>query len=154
MATLLTLLDHMAWADAQALAAIVTLPEASAERAEATRLYAHLAAAAHVWVARLEGRTPEHPVWPALSLDAARELAARSIAGLREAARRGADGLATEVAYRTTAGQPFRSTVDDVLTHVVLHGVHHRGQIALLTRRGGGTPATTDYIVFARGGAR
>lgn len=151
MTTLQTLLDHVTWADAEAVAAIATLPEASAERAQATRLYAHLGAAAHVWLARLEGRTPEHPVWPDLSLDTARALATRSLAGLRAVAGRGAEELAREVEYRTTAGHAFRNTVADVLAHVVLHGSYHRGQLALLTRQGGGTPAATDYIVFARG---
>jgi uncharacterized damage-inducible protein DinB len=151
MTTLLKLLDHMAWADAEALAAIATLPEASAERAQATRLYAHLAAAAHVWLARLEGRTPEYPVWPELPLAAARGVAAQSLAGLRAVASRGADALAADVAYRTSAGQPFRNSAADVLTHVALHGSYHRGQIALLTRQGGGAPAATDYIAFARG---
>lgn len=150
MTMLATLLDHLAWADAEAAAAIATLPEGGGERAQATRLYAHLAAAAHVWLARLEGRTPAHPVWPDLPLDVARDLAARSLAGLRAVAGRGADALAAEVEYRTSAGQGFRNTVADVLAHVALHGSHHRGQIALLTRQGGGVPAATDYIVFVR----
>ena len=151
MTTLLTLLDHVAWADAEAVAAIATLPDASAERAQATRLYAHLAGSAHIWLARVEGRTPEHPVWPELPLEAARALATRSLAGLRAVASRGADELARELEYRTSTGQPFRNTVVDVLTHVALHGSYHRGQIALLTRQGGGTPALTDYVAFVRG---
>lgn len=149
--TLLTLLDHFAWADARAAAAIATLPEASAERAQATRIYAHLAAATHVWAARLDGRAPDYPVWPDLPLDAACALAERSLAELRAVAGRDAERLAEEIAYRNSAGQAFRNTVADVLLHVVLHGSHHRGQLALLTRRGGGTPEATDYIVFVRG---
>jgi uncharacterized damage-inducible protein DinB len=34
---------------------------------------------------------------------------------------------------------------------VALHGSYHRGQIALLVRAGGSTPAPTDYIAFIRG---
>jgi uncharacterized damage-inducible protein DinB len=151
MITLLTLLDHLSWADAEAAAAIATLPDASAERAQATRLYAHLAGSAHIWLARVEGRTPEHPVWPELPLESARALATQSVAGLRAVASRGPDELTRELAYRTSTGQPFRNTVVDVLTHVALHGSYHRGQIALLTRQGGGTPAATDYVVFVRG---
>ena len=152
MTMLATLLDHLAWADAQAVAALLTLPEGSEQRAQGTRLYAHLAAAAHVWHSRLEGRAPEHPVWPELTLEAAAALAAASIAGLRVVASGDAAALARVVEYRTTSGQPFANTVGDVLAHVVLHGSYHRGQLALLTRQGGGTPAATDYIVFARRG--
>lgn len=147
---LAAMLDHVAWADARAVAALRTLPDDSPQRAEATRLYAHLAAAAHVWHSRLEGRTPRHPVWPELALDDAAALATTSIAGLKAHASGDADALARVVEYRTTSGQPFASTVGDILTRVALHGSHHRGQLALLVRQGGGTPAATDFIVFAR----
>jgi uncharacterized damage-inducible protein DinB len=40
--------------------------------------------------------------------------------------------------------------VKDILTHVGLHGVYHRGQIALLARQGGGTAVATDYIIYTR----
>jgi uncharacterized damage-inducible protein DinB len=151
MSTFLAMLDHAVWADARAHDTIRGLPADSPERAQATRLYAHLAAAEHVWLARLEGRTPAHPVWPALALDAAAALAAESRAGLRAVAADGPERLGHEIVYRTTAGDEFRSTVADVLAQVVLHGSYHRGQIALLARAGGGTPAVTDYIVFTRG---
>lgn len=147
---LTALLDHLAWADAQAVAALRTLPDDSDERAQGSRLYAHLAGAAHIWHARLEGRTPEHPVWPELTLEAATALATASIAGLRAIASRDADALAREVEYRTTAGLAFRNTVADILAHVVLHGSYHRGQVALLVRQGGGTPAMTDYVMYVR----
>ena len=150
MSILLTLLDHVAWADARAHAAIRTLDADRPERAPATRIYAHLAAAEHVWLARLEGRTPAYPVWPDLSLDEAEALATRSVTGLRAIAAGDAHALAREIEYRTMAGDPFRNTVADVLAQVALHGSHHRGQLALLVRQGGGTPAMADYIVFAR----
>ena len=149
-----TLVDHLAWADARARATILALDADAPERARAARLYAHLAAAAHVWHSRLEGRAPVHPVWPDLSLDDATALAVESIAGLRTIAAGDDAALAREVAYRTTAGAEFRNTVADVLAQVVLHGSHHRGQIALLAREGGGDPVPTDYIVFARDAAR
>jgi uncharacterized damage-inducible protein DinB len=144
------LLDHLSWADAQAVTALRALPEGSEERAQATRLYAHLAGAAHIWHARLEGRAPEHPVWPELALDDATALAATSIAGLRAIASEGDRTFAREVEYRTTSGQPFTNTVADILAHVALHGSYHRGQVALLVRQGGGTPAMTDYIMYVR----
>jgi len=38
----------------------------------------------------------------------------------------------------------------DILTQVATHGAYHRGQIAKAIRRGGGTPADTDFIIFVR----
>jgi len=65
------LMDHLLWADAQALTAIASIDAMRAERAQAARLYAHLAGAEHICLARLEGRRPVHPVWPELSIEAA-----------------------------------------------------------------------------------
>jgi len=148
---LLRLFDHLAWADARARDAVASLRAQSGERAQALALYAHVAAAEHVWLARLDGRPPDHPVWPSLDLDTAAALAREAAAGLRAHAALDADGLAREVAYRNSAGDAFRSRVDDILAHVALHGSYHRGQVALLARGGGGTPLPTDYIAFVRG---
>lgn len=154
MRTLPTLLDHLAWADARARATILALDAHAPERVRATRLYAHLAAAAHVWLSRLEGRAPAHAVWPELALDEATALAVESMSGLRAIADGDDAGLARAIEYRTSGGAAFRSTVAEMLLQVVLHGSHHRGQIAMLAREGGGEPAATDFIVFARDGGR
>lgn len=149
---LFALFDHMLWADARTLEALRAMPAGSPEVERAVRLYAHLAAAEHVWLARLEGRTPAQPVWPALALEEAASLAGESGAALR-AFVGGLDeaGLAREVVYRNSAGQEFTNRVGDVLLQVALHGSYHRGQLATLARQGGGTPAATDYIVYVRG---
>jgi uncharacterized damage-inducible protein DinB len=151
MNTLLNLMDHVAWADAQVVAAIESIEAGRAERAQATRLYAHLAGAEHIWLSRLDGRHPLHPVWPELSLEAAAALATESLEGLRAIADAPLEALARDVEYQTSTGQRFRNTAGDILSHVALHGSYHRGQIALLTRQGGGAPVGTDYIVYARG---
>ena len=150
MNPLLKLMDHVAWADEQVLGAIASIDAARPERAQATRLYAHIAGAEHIWLSRLEGRRPVHPVWPELSLEAAAALARENLAGLRGIADAPPESLAREIEYHTTTGQPFRHTVSDILSQVALHGSYHRGQIALLTRQGGGAPVATDYIVYAR----
>ena len=145
------LLDHVAWADAQVSVAIAALDINRMERSQATRIYSHVAAAEHIWHSRLENRPPAHVVWPDLSLEAAAALARESLAGLCAIAVADAETLAREVEYRTSAGQAFRNSVADILSHVALHGSYHRGQIALLTRQGGGAPVATDYVVYARG---
>jgi uncharacterized damage-inducible protein DinB len=146
------LFDHLAWADANARDALRAMPASSAEAKRATELLAHVAAAEHVWLARLLSRPAEHPVWPALDLDASAALAARTADELRQyVASLGPDDLARQVAYTNSAGRRFRGRVEDILVHVAMHGAYHRGQIALLTRAGGAEPASTDYIAFIRG---
>ena len=146
----LALLDHALWADARSHAMLAALPADAPERDEALRLYAHLAAAAHVWHARIAGTEPRHPVWPTLALDEAQALARASLAALRALVADDPAPLARPVTYRTSTGAECTNTVAEIVTHVALHASHHRGQLALLARRAGEAPAATDYIVFAR----
>jgi uncharacterized damage-inducible protein DinB len=61
-------------------------------------------------------------------------------------------GLWQKVTYKNSKGESWTSTVQDILTHVVIHSAYHRGQIASLMRAAGGTPAYTDFIHAARQG--
>jgi len=143
------LVSHLAWADDRVLAALrsATNPDASCHE-----LFAHLLAAEHVWLARLKGETPTHPVWPALSLEQSAALVQsnqRALAGYVD--RLTAADLSRSIRYLNSAGQAFTSSVEDILLHVALHGAYHRGQIAWALRRGGSVPMATDYIAFVRG---
>lgn len=42
--------------------------------------------------------------------------------------------------------------MEDVLTHVIMHSVYHRGQIAAEVRASGSEPAYTDFIEAIRRG--
>ena len=55
------LIAHLAWADDRVLA---SLRSATAPDAACLELFAHVLAAEHVWLARLQGETPRHVVWP------------------------------------------------------------------------------------------
>jgi len=143
------LVDHLKWADAAALESLRASPGAGAR---ALQLYAHVLGAEAVWLARIAGRAPDVAVWPTLGLDDAAALASRNASELDRLVAGLAPGdLDREIEYRTSAGQPFRSTLEDILLHTALHGAYHRGQVALLVRDGHGEPAPTDYIAFARG---
>jgi uncharacterized damage-inducible protein DinB len=143
------LVEHLKWADAAALA---SLRRAASPSSRALQLYAHVVGAEAVWLARVAGRPADVAVWPKITLEEAASLARRNAGELDQvvAALNAAD-LDREIAYRTSAGDPFRSTLEDILLHVCLHGTYHRGQIALLVRDGGDEPGPTDYIAFARG---
>ncbi len=58
--------------------------------------------------------------------------------------------LSEKCVYRTTAGKPFETTIEDVLLHVVMHSVYHRSQVAAAVRQAGGKPAAADYVVYVR----
>ena len=149
MTHLETLYRHLAWADHRVLESLgrATVPEPSA-----LELFAHVLGAEHVWLARIHGRAAEVPVWPVLDLDGCAELARENAEGYGALLRTLEPGAERRsVSYRNSAGDAYASTVEEILMHVAMHGSYHRGQIALLVRAGGGTPAASDFIAFIRG---
>lgn len=61
-------------------------------------------------------------------------------------------GLLETVTYKNTKGEPWSNTVEDILTHVLLHSAYHRGQIASQMRADKEQPAYTDFIHAVRQG--
>ena len=142
------LIDHLGWADQRVFEAV----RGTAADPAAVELLSHILAAEHVWHARLIGRPTMMPVWPILSLDECQRIAAENLAVLRTfVADLDPAAARVDVTYTNSAGQGFTTPVEDILLHVCLHGAYHRGQIASILRRGGTTPAATDYIAFIRG---
>jgi uncharacterized damage-inducible protein DinB len=138
----------MAWADERVLGSL----RQPAVSQRAVDLYAHVLGAEHVWLARLEQRTPAVTVWPPLTVDECERLARDNRGAFRAYVDRLTSGdLGRTVRYRNSAGQEFDSAVEDILVHVAMHGSYHRGQIALLVRDGGAEPQPTDFIAFVRG---
>jgi uncharacterized damage-inducible protein DinB len=54
------------------------------------------------------------------------------------------------VDYANQSGVPFRTSVRDILSQVLLHGQYHRGQINRVLRIESAEPVQVDYITFAR----
>ena len=143
-------LAHNAWANREQLK--------SAQRAshlpeKARSIIAHLVASEWLWLRRLGRPAPEMSVWPELSLSDC-ELQFRELSRAWQACLTAYSpgSLTDEISYTNSKGEAWTNTVADVLTHVVLHASHHRGQIAVLLRGAGDTPAYVDYIECVRRG--
>lgn len=145
------LLRHLVWADRRTAEALASLP---APDAELTGLHHHLLAAEATWLARIGGYPPPVAVWPALDVTAVERVTARNRTELLVLADTVEDAAvaARRVSYLNTRGDTFTNSVAEILHHVCLHGMYHRGQIARGVRLAGGTPSATDFIVFAREG--
>jgi uncharacterized damage-inducible protein DinB len=148
-ALLQRLVDHMTWADSQVLAKLRTAPEDTA----ALKWYAHVLAAERIWYLRLHGQDwTTQRVWPALSLDECSALSEQNSSQIQQLVQKLKDDeMEKTVTYINSAGDTFTNSVSDVVTHVALHGVHHRGQIAASLRSNGIDPPVLDFIRFARG---
>jgi uncharacterized damage-inducible protein DinB len=138
-----------AWANREVLSAI----RGGGETQGVMRLMAHILSAEGLWLERLRGEAQSLPVWPEFDLEQC-EARAKALEGLWMEYLKGmsATGLTEKISYKNSKGEAWSSTVQDVLTHVVMHSAYHRGQIASLMRAGGQTPAYTDFIHAVRSG--
>ena len=117
------------------------------------QLMAHILSAERLWLERLQEIPQTYPVWPDFQLSQCeREAAAlpqlwrNYLAGLSSAK------LAQAVHYKNSKGESWTNSVEDILTHVVMHSAYHRGQIAADMRATGNVPAYTDFIHGVRQG--
>jgi uncharacterized damage-inducible protein DinB len=60
--------------------------------------------------------------------------------------------LSKDISYKNSKGESWQSTTLEVLSQLILHAAHHRGQISMEIRRAGATPAPVDYIHAVRKG--
>ncbi len=123
----------------------------SAVTPRALALLAHIVGTQWTWYARLRSEKARMPVWPELTL----EDCERSLDLLRGHWSEYLDTAPLEesVTYTNSKGEAWSGRVEDVLTHVALHGAYHRGQIATALRGAEIEPAYTDYIQCTRIGA-
>jgi uncharacterized damage-inducible protein DinB len=144
------LVSYDEWAN---LAVIASFGRSEAPPERSQKWIAHIMAAEHVWLARLLHQKPPYLVWPELTLQES-EREAKDLAKAWREFLKGmtSDGLEQTVAYKNSKGEPWSSTVRDILTHVFMHSTYHRGQIAADMRESGHDPAYTDFIHGVRQG--
>jgi uncharacterized damage-inducible protein DinB len=138
------LFDYDAWAnreEVQHLRSLEKPPE------KAVKILAHIIGTEWLFLGRLRRDPKPAIVWPDLTLDQC----AAQIEKLA-AAWPAEFGRTDIVEYVNSIGEKWTSSADDILTHVILHGAYHRGQIATIVRGSGETPAYTDYIHCVRQG--
>lgn len=151
-------LDYMAWASERLLAAAAQLTEDELTRDFGTAdknvlgTLLHVFGADRVWWRRLNGieQRPfinEHE---------------RSLGGLqsawttvlgdwrRWAATVSEEALAADVTYTDSAGNVWTTPLWQIVSHVVNHGTHHRGQVSGFLRSMGRTPPPLDLMAYCR----
>lgn len=138
------------WANAEVLRVLAGLPDPPPQ---STRLLAHVIAAQHLWLSRLQNNLPRLAVWPDLSLVECTAELRQAKAAWQSYLDGLSDGdLSTSCGYTNSKGEEWKNSVADILSHVGLHSSYHRGQIALEVRRSGSSPAYTDYVHAVRQG--
>lgn len=119
----------------------------------ALQLMAHIVAAEHLWLARMQQTGSPLPVWPELTLELCEEQAHQISDLWREYLSNESPALLERaVSYKNSKGESWTNSVLDILTHVFMHSAYHRGQIATDMRQAGHVPAYTDFIHGVRQG--
>lgn len=144
---------------AMVVASLESVPEArrgDAEYQKAVDLLAHVAAARLLWLFRFgvteTGPDSAEELFPENNslADVGAELEAMHEQWSAYLERLDDDAIAEVFEYRSVEGPRFRNRVEDLLTQLYGHSWYHRGQIASIVRRLGGTPAVTDYVFWSR----
>ena len=115
-------------------------------------IFAHLLAAEKVWLLRLCGKdAASQAIWPELSLEACGALLEENRKGYtRYLEDISETDLGGTVQYQNSQGKPFETSVEDILSHVLVHSGYHRGQVTRMLRDVGAEPLNTDYISYVR----
>ena len=143
------LFDYDYWANCETLASLRTL---TSDLEKSKKALCHVIGGQRIWLSRFENPAPPSAQpWPDLTLD---ECSA-AIEDLRKRWQElldnlNPDKLAGDLAYLTLKGVEYKTPIQDVLMHLVLHSAYHRGQVAAAVRDAGGKPAPTDYVIYLR----
>ena len=147
MNSLLKLIQYDKWANDRVLQYLGDASELSPRMLD---LLSHILFAQEVWLARIKGRRYEKPEqapgladFPAAFQKCFDEYL-EFLSWLQD------DELDSVVEYADLKGNPWSSSLHDIILHVCNHGTYHRGQLALLCRDSGNVPLATDFIVMQR----
>src|SRR5512133_2140824 len=112
--------EHLEWADNAMLTA---LDEAESQNEKAHKLIAHIIAAEHIWLTRIQSQPNEQTTaWNNLGLSGCRALSAKIISGYRTLIESATEHHLNDlVTYRNLQGIEFQTPLRDILLHVALH---------------------------------
>jgi uncharacterized damage-inducible protein DinB len=112
------------------------------------QIFSHVLNAHRVWNTRIGGVSPSGGVWEVHPVEQWSRLNADNFGRSVEILE--STPTAQVIDYKDIAGNPHRSTVDEIVTHIVNHSTYHRGQLAILLGQEDKKPPATDFIVYAR----
>lgn len=147
MKTITQMFHHLFWANERILQSLQ-----QQEQPQARTLFAHILFAEQIWITRLQGKdSSQLPLWEEADMNTCDHLAKNN----KEIFLAYLDDLKPEdldknISYQNSTDKEFTNTIREILTHVALHGQHHRGQINTLLRAAGQKPPILDFIAFTR----
>ena len=147
------LFEYDLWANNRVLQALEAAAPLEASSPIA-RLFSHIIAAQQIWLVRVQGEALSGGVivWPEMEPALWPGMVQSTHAAWLDQLDVWQADLDASVSYHNTKGQAFETPLHEIVTHVVIHGQHHRAQIALHLRERGHVPPATDFAFFTREG--
>lgn len=154
---ILELYDYHAWANAHLFDVISALSDDDLDRpfdigpGSIRKTLQHGFGAERIWYERISGGgySDSRPVE---AIESAEDLRAtgEALHAARDAWLKSLSDadFARTIDYKTMRGEPFSTALGDILVHVCDHGVHHRAQLANMTRHVGEPFTNSDYLFF------
>jgi uncharacterized damage-inducible protein DinB len=153
------LADYQHWANDVLFASLDYLDEAARQSPQglffdsAHKTVDHILAVNRLWLSRLQGqpvavdfKKVQYPDWRELKNALRHEV--RDMQHWLEAQP---DAFFEgEVSYASSDGKPKANWVRDILTHMMTHMVHHRGQVSAVATRLGAPVPEMDFIYYKR----
>ncbi|WP_225000013.1 DinB family protein [Cesiribacter sp. SM1] len=145
----LKLLNYNTWANRRFLSC---LQDNTVVNNKVFLLLSHILTSEEVWLCRVKGvEAPVQRLWeiyPNATLPLMlEENSSQWLEFLNNCSNTDFD---QEAVYKNTKGESFSTRLDDIITHMVNHGSHHRAQIASMLRQEKIQPPAGDYIVYIR----
>lgn len=137
--------EHEHWANLKVLESMIGATEISQRIIE---IFSHTIAAQRIWLDRINGNKTELKVWEVFDTNIMLELLEINYSDILKVINN--QDFERLIAYQTSNGRHFTSTINQILSHLALHASYHRGQVILLLKGKVDTLPTTDYILYLR----
>ncbi|QNF32687.1 damage-inducible protein DinB [Adhaeribacter swui] len=146
--SLLKMAAYTSWANQRVLETLEKIGDQVP--ATALHLFSHLLNAEVIWLSRIQRLDSPVQVFDDHTLTECRRIHESTFERFIGLADATPEELEAEVTYRTSKGEPFSNSLEDILLQIFNHGTYHRAQIARDLRQNGLEPVNTDYITYVR----
>jgi uncharacterized damage-inducible protein DinB len=144
----LRIFRHMKWAD---ISILNLLEKENIKEGKVVELISHIIIAESTWYKRIVNEHYENQFWFVLPLAECKRIVEETQAKFVDFILKNSDGdFQKRIFYKNSRGIEYTTSLEDIFTHIALHGTYHRGQIMLLMRDSGHNVTATDYAMFIR----
>ena len=143
------LFEYDAWANRRML---ITIKSSKISDERIRKIFSHIISAQLIWLNRIQDHpTSPFPLWETYKISEIETMIEESSERwINFLSSYNMDTLEEVIRYQNTKGDTYENRLRQIITHVINHSSHHRGQLALLLREKGVAPPANDYIIYKR----